>query len=116
MKARAYEVNNTTERNISVRYIIMIALACIVNSASAFMPTYHYSMPDSIPADSCTNEGYTNCETCVAPTGVGVSWGPIQMISYPMANVPNDLIACGPQPGCTLLDIIAITGKERENE
>ena len=113
MKARAYEVNNTTERNISVRYIIMIALACIVNSASAFMPTYHYSMPDSIPSGSCTNEGYTNCETCVGPTGVG---GPIQMISYPMANVPNDLIACGPQPGCTLLDIIEFTGKEQENE
>ncbi|MFN5310050.1 MAG: hypothetical protein ACK5C0_11410 [Candidatus Kapaibacterium sp.] len=50
----------------------MIALACIVNSASAFMPTYHYSMPDSIPSGSCTNEGYTNCETCVGHTGVGV--------------------------------------------
>jgi hypothetical protein len=94
----------------------MIALACIVNCASAFMPTYHYSMPDSIPSDSCTNEGYTNCETCVGPTGVGVPWGPIQMISYPMANVPNDLNACGPQPDCTLLDIIEFTGKEQENE
>ena len=45
---------------------------------------------------------YTNCETCVDPMGNGVPWGPIQMISYPMANIPNDLIACGPQPGCVL--------------
>lgn len=85
-----------------MKYILIIALTVMVYSASGFTAHYRHIAPDSIPADSCSNEGYTNCETCVGPMGNGVPWGPIQMISYPMANIPNDLIACGPQPGCVL--------------